>query len=59
MPIGQKRAWVMMVASALAYAVYVVLLLIRRDGGPIAETAYIAPLLWTVGGSVAGLTVTV
>lgn len=53
MPIGQKRAWVMMVASALAYTVYVVVLLTRRDGGPLAETAYVAPLLWTVGGSVA------
>ena len=53
MPIGQQRAWVMMVCSALAYAVYVVLVVTRIDGGPIADTPYIAPLLWTVAGSVA------
>lgn len=52
MPIGQKRAWAMMIASALAYTVYVVLV-VTNLADPVADTPYIAPLLWTVGGSVA------
>jgi hypothetical protein len=55
MPIGQKRAWIMMVASALAYAVYVALVLVGVDG-PLAEslseTPYVAPMLWSIGGAV-------
>jgi hypothetical protein len=52
MTIGQKRAWTMMVASALAYVVYVVLLITDLQD-PVADTPYIGALLWTVGGSVA------
>jgi hypothetical protein len=51
MPIAQKRAWAMMIASALAYVVYVVLVVTNLQD-PVSETSYVAPLLWTVGGSV-------
>lgn len=51
MPIAQKRAWAMMIASALAYLVYVVLVVTHLQD-PVADTPYVAPLLWTVGGSV-------
>ena len=51
MPIAQKRAWAMMIAGALAYVVYVVLVVTDLQD-PVSDTPYIAPLLWTVGGSV-------
>lgn len=51
MPIAQKRAWAMMIASTVAYLVYVVLLVINLQD-PVADTPYVVPLLWTVGGSV-------
>ncbi|WP_420123966.1 hypothetical protein [Nakamurella sp.] len=51
MPIAQKRAWAMMIASALAYVVYVVLVVTRLQD-PVADTPYIAAMLWTIGGSV-------
>lgn len=51
MPIAQKRAWAMMIASTLAYVVYVVLVVTNLHD-PVADTPYVAPLLWTVGGSV-------
>lgn len=51
MPIAQKRAWVMMIASTVAYVVYVVLVVTNLQD-PVADTPYVAPLLWTVGGSV-------
>jgi hypothetical protein len=51
MSIAQKRAWAMMIASTAAYLVYVVLIVTNlRD--PMSDTPYVAPLLWTVGGSV-------
>jgi hypothetical protein len=51
MPIAQKRALAMMIASTLAYVVYVVLVVSNRQD-PVADTPYVAALLWTVGGSV-------
>lgn len=51
MPIAQKRAWAMMIASTVAYVVYVVLVVINLHD-PVSDTPYVAPLLWTVGGSV-------
>jgi len=41
----------MMIASTLAYVVYVVLVLTDLRS-PVADTPYVAALLWTVGGSV-------
>lgn len=50
----EKRAWIMGVVAVASYAVYVALVLGRAgDGVPLAEVPYVAPLLWTVGGSVA------
>lgn len=47
----EKRAWIMGVVAILGYAVYLAVVLARSGGGvPLAEVAYIAPLLWTVGG---------
>lgn len=51
MPIAQKRAWAMMIASTLAYVVYVVLIVTNLQD-PIADTPYVAALLATVGASV-------
>jgi hypothetical protein len=52
MPIAQKRAWAMMVVSALAYVVYVVLVVTNLQD-PVSDTPYVVPLLGTIGGSVA------
>lgn len=50
----EKRAWIMGVVAILGYAVYLAVVLARSGGGvPLAEVAYIAPLLWTVGGAIA------
>lgn len=51
MPIAQKRAWAMMIASTLAYVVYVVLVVTNLQD-PVSDTPYVAALLGTVGGSV-------
>jgi hypothetical protein len=48
----ENRAWIMLVASVAAYAVYVVALLGRADGRRLAAVPYPGSLLWTVGGAI-------
>jgi hypothetical protein len=48
----EKRAWIMLVVSAIAYAVYVAVILNRADGHQLTATPYVAALLWTALGSV-------
>ena len=48
----EKRAWIMLVVSAAAYAVYVAVILSRAGGHPLARVPYAAALLWTVGAAI-------
>jgi hypothetical protein len=48
----EKRAWIMLVVSAVAYAVYAAVILNRADGHELAATPYAAALLWTAGAGV-------
>ena len=45
----EKRAWIMLVVTVVAYAAYVVVVLARAGGAPITMTAYVAPLVWSIG----------
>jgi hypothetical protein len=45
----EKRAWIMMVVSAIAYAVYVIIILGRAGSTPLPDVPYVATLLWTTG----------
>lgn len=53
MTLLEKRAWTMLVTAAVAYAAYVVVVLRRAAGGDLAGTAYAAPMLWSIGLTVA------
>jgi hypothetical protein len=48
----EKRAWIMLVVSAAAYAVYVAVILGRAGGHPLVRVPYAATLLWTVGAAI-------
>lgn len=48
----EKRAWIMLVVSAAAYAVYAALVLGRSGSGSLAETPYAVTLLWITGASI-------
>ena len=50
MAVEEIRAWIMMVVSALAYGVYVGIVVTRS--GPVAGVAYIGPLLWSIGAAI-------
>jgi hypothetical protein len=52
MAMEEKRAWIMVVVSAVAYAFYVVTILGRAGPTPIADVPYMGALLWTVGGAI-------
>jgi hypothetical protein len=46
----EKRAWVMLVVSILAYGVYVAVVL--SLAGPIVDVGYAAPMVWSIGGAI-------
>jgi hypothetical protein len=48
----EKRAWIMLAVSAVAYVVYAVTVLSGADGHPLARAPYAAALLWTVGAAI-------
>lgn len=45
----EKGTWVYLLVVTGTCAAYVVTVLNRADGGPIAEVAYRSPMLWTMG----------
>jgi hypothetical protein len=49
MTLEQRRAWIRLVVAVPAYAAYLIVVLGRLDGRPLAEADYAGPLLWTVG----------
>ena len=48
----EKRAWIMLVVSTVAYGVYAGIILSRADGQPLQQVPYAATLLWTVGAAI-------
>jgi hypothetical protein len=53
MSFEEKNAWVMGLVAVVSYAVYVAVVFGMAGSTPLTEVPYVAPLLWTVGGSIA------
>lgn len=55
MAFEEKRAWIMLIVSALAYLIYVALIVTRAHaaGAALSSVSYAATLLWTIGGAIA------
>lgn len=49
----ERGAWVYLVAVVATFAGYAAVVLARADGGPLADVDYVAPLLWSIGISIA------
>ncbi|HXH32940.1 MAG TPA: hypothetical protein VNJ54_00850 [Plantibacter sp.] len=49
----EQRAWIMLVTAIGGYAVYLVIVLSAATHAPLPDIAYVAPLLWTIGGAIA------
>jgi hypothetical protein len=54
MAMEEKRAWIMVVVSVIAYGIYVVIILGRAEHAPLADVSYAGTLFWTVGGAIVG-----
>ncbi len=48
----EKAVWVQGIVAVLGYAVYVVIILSRADGGPLVDVPYVDVLLWTIGAAI-------
>ena len=44
----EKRAWIMLVVTIVAYTTYVIVVLSRAHGAALTTTAYVAPLVWSI-----------
>jgi hypothetical protein len=49
----EKGAWVYLTVVLGSYGAYIAVILGRADGIPLAEVAYVAPMLWLIGISIA------
>ena len=49
---NEKRAWIMLVVTVVAYATYVVTVVSRANGRLLPEVPYAATLLWTIGAAI-------
>ncbi|MFJ9367207.1 hypothetical protein ACIRRA_22685 [Nocardia sp. NPDC101769] len=52
MPYEEKRTWILGVAAVVSYVIYVIVVLARARHTAVVDVAYVAPLLWAVGGSI-------
>jgi hypothetical protein len=53
MSFEEKSAWIMGVVAVGSYSAYLAIVLGLAGGTPLTEVSYVAPLLWTVGASIA------
>jgi hypothetical protein len=53
MSFEEKSAWIMGVAAVASYGVYLAIILGKAGAMGLAEVPYVAPLLWTIGASIA------
>ncbi|RZU73610.1 hypothetical protein EV384_2025 [Micromonospora kangleipakensis] len=52
MAFEEKRAWIMALVAVAGYAAYVMVVLGRADGDPLADVSYAGPLLATVAAAI-------
>lgn len=52
MTLEEKRAWITLVVSVVAYATYLAIILGMMSDTPVQDVPYVSALLWTVGVSI-------
>ena len=48
----ERNIWASLVVSVIGVTVYVVLVLMQADGGPLADVDWVPLMLWTIGASI-------
>ncbi|MFC5337443.1 hypothetical protein [Leucobacter denitrificans] len=49
----ERNVWSSLIVSIFGVSAYIVFILQRAAGGPLAEVEWVAPMLWTIGLSIA------
>jgi cell division protein FtsW (lipid II flippase) len=52
MSYDEKNTWIYGTVTIVSFAIYVIVILGRADGGPLVDVAYIRPMLWCIGGAI-------
>ncbi|SDI98613.1 hypothetical protein SAMN05192558_104194 [Actinokineospora alba] len=52
MAFEEKRAWIMLVVTVAAYAVYLITVLGGAGDVALADAPYVSTMLWTIGGAI-------
>ncbi len=52
MSFGEKTTWIFAAVTLCSFAIYAAILAGRAQGVPLREVAYVAPMLWTIGGGI-------
>ena len=52
MSFEEKNTWIYAVVSVAAFVAYVIVILGRAEGGPLADVPYVGPMLWTIGAAI-------
>ena len=53
MSFEEKGAWVSVLVTVGTYVAYLIIILGRADGAPLAEVSYVPTMLWTIGIAIA------
>lgn len=57
MPFLEKSAWIFSLTAVIGFLAYAIVIFGRARGVPIAEVAYVGPMLCSIGGTVAATVV--
>jgi hypothetical protein len=50
MTFTERHTWIFGVTTLVSYVAYLAVMLGRAQGTPLAEVAYVRPMLWSIGG---------
>jgi hypothetical protein len=50
----ERNTWATLIATVITVPAYIVIILVRADGGPITEVGWVPIMLWTIGISIVG-----
>jgi hypothetical protein len=53
----EKHTWIYAIVSPITYLVYLGIVISRAQGTPVAEVAYVRPLIWTLVATIAAVIV--
>lgn len=50
----ERNTWATLIATVITLPIYIVIVLVQADGGPLTEMEWVPILLWTMGASIVG-----